>query len=338
MASPRPAESPSARSCSPRSYPCRQIRPVHRAGDGGRKVQRVLKNVFFHQPAGGLAMLDFIMVACDLHDKTMVLKLARGTERAVQRTFSNDLCGRAAMRQMLRERSSAAGGARIVFAYEASGQGFGLYDELTDAGIDCHVLAPTHLPHSPHSRRRKTDARDAMTILQALRGHLLAGNELPTVWVPDRATRDDRELVRARLDVAQKATALKAQIQSLLKRHGLRWSGPTKSWTNSHREWLADLAAGRCVPQAEGPVNWGPGAVANLGSLLRQLKSLEEEISRLDAGVASLAGQTRYAELVRRVETRKGVGLLTAMVFLTEMGDLSRFHNRRQVASYLGLI
>jgi transposase len=28
---------------------------------------------------------------------------------------------------------------------------------------------------------------------------------------------------------------------------------------------------------------------------------------------------------------------LTAMCFLTEMGDLTRFHNRRQVAAYLGL-
>jgi transposase len=33
-----------------------------------------------------------------------------------------------------------------------------------------------------------------------------------------------------------------------------------------------------------------------------------------------------------------GVGVLTALVFLTEMGDLRRFNNRRQVAAYLGLI
>jgi transposase len=32
-----------------------------------------------------------------------------------------------------------------------------------------------------------------------------------------------------------------------------------------------------------------------------------------------------------------GVGVLTAIVFLTELGDLSRFANRRQIAAYLGL-
>jgi transposase len=39
------------------------------------------------------------------------------------------------------------------------------------------------------------------------------------------------------------------------------------------------------------------------------------------------------AELVEQV----GVGVLTAMVFLTELGDMKRFRNRRQLASYLGL-
>ena len=38
-----------------------------------------------------------------------------------------------------------AGGAKVVITYEASYQGFGLYDELSDAGFECHVLAPTKI-------------------------------------------------------------------------------------------------------------------------------------------------------------------------------------------------
>jgi len=34
----------------------------------------------------------------------------------------------------------------------------------------------------------------------------------------------------------------------------------------------------------------------------------------------------------------QGVGLVTAMVFLTELGDMSRFANRRRLAAYLGLV
>ena len=88
------------------------------------------------------------------------------------------------------------GAERIVFAYEASGQGYGLCDLLCDHGIECHVLSPTLLPKSPKSAKLKTDAKDAQMLLEQLRGFVLAGNPLPVVWTPPQRLRDDRELVR----------------------------------------------------------------------------------------------------------------------------------------------
>ena len=44
----------------------------------------------------------------------------------------------------------------------------------------------------------------------------------PKVWVPDLQTRDDREIVRARLDASEKAASVKAQVRTLLKRCGQR--------------------------------------------------------------------------------------------------------------------
>jgi hypothetical protein len=41
--------------------------------------------------------------------------------------------------------------------------------------------------------------------------------------------------------------------------------------------------------------------------------------------------------MVRRLLELEGVGVLTAMVFLSEIGDVTRFKNRRQIAAYLGL-
>jgi transposase len=80
---------------------------------------------------------------------------------------------------------------------------------------------------------------------------------------------------------------------------------------------------------------WGAGAT--LASLLRQLDAQGSEIARLDELVLALSRTSRYAELVAGLRKHKGVGVLTAMVFLTEMGDLGRFRNRRQVGAYLGL-
>ena len=52
-----------------------------------------------------------------------------------------------------------------------------------------------------------------------MEGHVLAGNELPAIWIPDHQTRDDREIVRSRLNAGEKLTALKTQVRMLLKRH-----------------------------------------------------------------------------------------------------------------------
>ena len=177
-------------------------------------------------------MDKIIMIGCDLHDKTTVLKVADGTGPSLRQGFLT--VRRAEMIAWIRDFASQRRATRIVFAYEASGQGFGLHDDLTAAGIECHVLAPTHLPHSVHSRKNKTDDNDAEMILDEVRAHVLAGRPIPPDW----------------------------------------------------------------VPEPEQPAKREP----------YQLKLLP------------------------------GVGTLTAMVFLTELGDMARFANRRQLGAYLGLV
>jgi len=277
-------------------------------------------------------MRDCIVVGCDLHDETMLLKFALGRQKARKRSFRNTRSGREAMiKMMLKWLSANAQGADVAFAYEASSQGFGLYDQLTQAGLGCYVLAPTKIARSPKHRRSKTDEKDADRILELLRAHVLAGNELPKVWIPDKQTRDGREIVRCRLDLAQKLTALKTQIRTLLKRNGIRKPKDIgQGWTNSYRAWLRGLA--RC----DAPLGYGPRMA--LWSLLRQLEAIEIDIGLLDEQVEVLSLAERYREPVRELVKLKGVGLLTAMVFLAEMGDLSRFSNRKQIGAYLGLV
>jgi transposase len=275
-------------------------------------------------------MGEFIMVGCDLHDATMLLKVAVGRRPAETLSVRNTRAGRGRMIADLVGRAQHAGGAKVIFAYEASGQGFGLHDELTDAGVKCHVLAPTKIARSAQHKREKTDEKDAEQILQLLRAHVLAGNPLPDVWIPDPQTRDDREVVRGRLDAAEKVTAVKAQIQGLLKRNRqARPEGMKGRWSKPFWAWLRGLVADPTTAS---------GMRATLGSLLRQLAFLEEEIERLEEALGELAGSPRYAAAIGELVKLQGVGLLTALVFLSEVGDLRRFHNRRQIGAYLGLV
>lgn len=272
-------------------------------------------------------MDKFIMVGCDLHDRSMLLKIAADRGPADKRSWTNDPDGRRSMIADLKRRAASLGARRIVFAYEASGLGFTLHDELTAAGIECHVLAPTRIERSIKHRSRKTDERDAQRILEILRGWLLAGNELPEVWIPDTQTRDDREITRARLDVADKLSACKNQVRCLLKRNNAPKSA-VNAWTDDYYVWLDHLAKSVLAK----------GAGVLLSSLLRQLEALESEQIELTRAVVELSRTERYAKrCAALVQKEAGVGVLTAMVFLTEMGDLRRFSNRQQVGSFLGL-
>jgi len=273
-------------------------------------------------------MKKYMMVGCDLHDKNMLVMMAVGKGKPVPWTVPNTTQGRKRLFEELKKR---AGGARIVMAYEASSLGFNLRDETQEAGIACHILAPTKMPSTPHQRKRKTDIRDAEKILEMLRGHLLAGNALPSIWIPDEQTRDERELVRARLEVGKKVGSVKTQVRCLLKRSGMIKARPeVNAWTKKDCSWLEK--------QCEEKSMWGNGTRQALKSLLRQKASLEGEIRILNEEVETLSKKQRYAGPVEAVRREAGVGLLTAMVYLTELGDLSRFANRRKVAAFLGIV
>lgn len=276
-------------------------------------------------------MDKIIMIGCDLHDKTTVLKVADGTGPSLRQGF---LTGRRAeMIAWIRDFASQRRATRIVFAYEASGQGFGLHDDLTAAGIECHVLAPTHLPHSVHSRKNKTDDNDAEMILDEVRAHVLAARPLPTVWVPDPQTRDDREAVRLRLELATQRTRLKNQIRNLCKRSQQAFPDDftaSGEWSQRSLAWLRNVAAGTAGALGE-------GARTTLASLIAVYAALSTQLKELDRAIKRLGGTKRYARMFRQLRLLPGVGTLTAMVFLTELGDLARFANRRQLGAYLGL-
>jgi transposase len=117
----------------------------------------------------------------------------------------------------------------------------------------------------------------------------------------------------------------------LLKRQQLvRPAEAGKGWTRGFIAWLQSLAQGQALRL---------GVAATLATLLRQLNFLEEEVARIERDeLTRLAAEPRYAAALQRLVQLQGVGTLTGLVFLTELGDLARFANRRQLSAYLGLV
>jgi transposase len=257
-----------------------------------------------------------------------VTKISLNLEPPQKKVFSATRAGRKKMMEYLSGLGREAE-AKVIVAYEASGNGFILYDELKAAGIQGYVLAPTKIERSSKQKRNKNDDRDADHLLEILRGHYLAGNRMPAVWVPDAQTRDDRETVRTRHDLSQKEATIKTQVQMHLKRNGVeKPEGVGRAWTKSYRQWLKSITES----------DRGIGIRTALASLLRQMEFLEGEMQRLDEAMQELAESPRWKPVADALMKEKGVGLRTAMKYATDIGDFSRFRRGRQVGAYYGLV
>jgi transposase len=274
---------------------------------------------------------NYIFVGCDSHEKTLVNKIAHNDGAMETKKFGANRAGRQKLIEYLKERSHRAEEAQVVVAYEASGNGFILCDDLKAAGLQCHVLAPTKIERSSKQKRNKNDDRDAEHLLDIVRGHYLAGTKMPAVWIADLQTRDDREPVRARQDLSDKQTTVKTQIQMLLKRYGLeKHEGIGKSWTKRYRQWLETISS-------DGPAIQF-GMRQTLKSLLRQLQFLEQEIGQMDQVMRELADTPRRKPIVDELMKEKGVGLMTAMKYTTDISDFKRFRRGRQIGAFFGLV
>ena len=273
-------------------------------------------------------MSKVTMIGCDLHDRTILLRVAVGRSKPFQLEFFNTSKDRCKMITALRKTASTQGDGRIVFAYEASGLGHGLSDQLNAAGIECHVLSPNQLPKTPKSAKFKTDAKDAQMLLEQVRGFVLAGNSMPVVWTPPKQLRADRELVRGRVDVADEITRVKLKLKSFMKLNQLSYASPTTTlWTKAHLRRIRNTMLS----------SMDFSLATKLRVLVDRLEYYQVEMQELDKALKELSKTARYKAPCVCLRRLKGVGLLVAMTFLTEMGDVNRFNNRREIAAYLGL-
>ena len=268
-----------------------------------------------------------IMVGVDMHVKTLVCEIGYNKKSPDKKTFLNNDVGHNLLIKCIEETKREQNIQDVLVAYEASGLGYVLYDRLIDAGYRCAILAPTELLRSATGYKKKTDKKDASYIYETIRGHVLAGNRLRDIWVPDKELREDRDVVRTRFDIAKKITGIKVQIQTLLKKYGIIKDENIENWSCSFRDWLNYLKDSNDC-----------GFNLSLSSLLRQLSFLESECKIIDKALIQLSKKERYKRQSERLLSIKGVGLMTAMTFLTEIGDVTRFKNRKQVGAYLGLV
>lgn len=200
-------------------------------------------------------------------------------------------------------------------AVEATGNWMWLYELIEERHPDL-VLAHPLKTKAIASARIKTDKIDATTLAQLLRADLV-----PAAYIPPRAVRDTRELLRYRASVVRLRVQVKNKIAAIISKTGLQ--PPTKDACGvKSRRFLTTVCVRPCYRLA-------------LDGYLRSLTHLTEEIQQVSQTITAQAAADPQAQLLC---TMPGIGAYSALLILSEIGDVHRFPDSRHLCSYAGLV
>lgn len=208
--------------------------------------------------------------------------------------------------------SSIAGSKAVV---EASLNYLFAFDVLEENGVEVCVANPLKVK-AIASARIKTDAIDSNTL-----AHLLRTDMVPESWVPKKETRDLRSLVRHRAMLVNLRSKVKNRVNSLLAKE---WIVPEYNdlFGRKGREFLDKLEL-------------KPMDKLVLDDCLETISFLDKQIEEVSTKVKEVAENNEEAMLLTSIP---GISYYSALLIVSEIGDINRFENEKKLASYAGLV
>jgi len=229
---------------------------------------------------------------------------------------------------------------------ESSGPyGLKVYYFLESEGFDVYMVpAQDNKPR----RGKKTDVEDAKRLARNFVANSIRAYKLPS----DPKIRSLRIYVRSRKKLVDKLVAVKNMI---IKTFDEACIDIKSVFSNFGKGFLAFLEAYLKGESLDAIIRKWPrfgkkrekleeilrtrldeASLITLSSYLRLMKVLMKEISRLDAHIESLLAE--FSKEVGLLLTIPGVGLKSAAVIISEIGDIKRFASPKKLASYAGLV
>lgn len=203
-------------------------------------------------------------------------------------------------------------GSNTKVVMESSGMWYNIYESLTKRQLDVRLSNPAKT-RAIASAKIKTDKLDAIKLADLLRGGYIA-----ECYVPNRRIMDLRELVRHRAALVRMRTKLKNKIHSVIVMNGISISyDGAHTFTKGYVEKLKELNHYR------------------INGYLRLTESLNDEINNVSKKILFLAQEDETAKLLMTIP---GIGYYSALLIVSEVGDINRFPDSYHLCSYAGLI
>jgi transposase len=187
---------------------------------------------------------------------------------------------------------------------------------LERCGAIAHLAEPVETSAlRGRKRRAKTDRADARWLRQ-----LLCEGRLPEAWLPPEHVRQWRSRARLRNTLVAERTSWTQRIRATLYHHGVA-GAPDELRTLAGRRFLAGL---------ELPVD----ARERITTALEIIDLLDAQLAELERDLRALA---RHQTGCRALMAQYGMGELSSLVTLCELGDVTRLHASRQAVRMAGI-
>lgn len=162
----------------------------------------------------------------------------------------------------------------------------------------------------------KNDKVDALALAELLRT-----NFLPTAYRAPEATRDMREFMRHRAFLVRLRARVRGRVHQILWKHGV-----ISPWSDifgiKGQQWLGRLSLRSPYKEER-------------DELVLMWKDLTEKLSARNRTCEELSVRNQKAGLLMSIP---GIGIITALTILAEVGDFSRFPSPDKLACYAGLV
>ena len=217
-------------------------------------------------------------------------------------------------------------GGNYYAVYEAGFSGFGACRRLNEMGIQCGLIHPADVPTSHKEKLQKTDKADSRKLARMLRG-----KEFEMIHIPEEKLEADRALVRQRFRILKDVSRYKNRIKSLLFQFGIDipkrfTNAQTRYWSKVYINWLKDLALKQ------------DSLAIVLENYIRIGELLRKELLLVNRQVRELAKREDYKKNFDLLISIPGVGLITAITFLVQVGNIDRFIKLDELCNYVGLV
>ena len=200
---------------------------------------------------------------------------------------------------------------------EVTGNAWQYYDQLVPLVHSVVVANPSKVKLIAQTKV-KTDATDALAL-----AHLLAADLVPAVWVPPPDVRELRALVSHRIRLVRQRTQARNRLHALLATHHLL-PPAGDPFSEKNRSW------------------WEQLKVTPLTKLLITqewlvLQSLKPLIEQAEKELVQLSIAPKWSEQTTFLIQVPGIGVITAMVILSAIGEITRFSTAKELVGYSGL-